>query len=155
MEFITGKVPSDDTQNEEVCSYLRGLREEINHALECIAVISGKKDGWTWRRCADGTVECWRSVVCTDVSCSVGWGALFESDKSYGGLSYPFTFAQRPYQQLSISHTEIGAYLLEYPQNKYSNTEKNTGKWWFIRPVVLGASDNVTVDIYVKGRIRA
>ena len=153
MEFITGKVPSDDAQSEEVCAYLRGLREEINHALENIAVSSGKRDGWTWRRCADGTVECWRSVVCTDVSCSVGWGALFESEQGYGGIEYPFEFVGRPVQTLSVSETDSHAYMLEYPSGNYSNTSSNTGRWWFVRPSV-SVGGRAVVDICVKGRIR-
>lgn len=153
MEFITGKVPDSDSQSGAVCAYLRGLREEINHALESIAVRVGETRGWRWRRYPDGTAECWRQVVCENVDCTSPWGSLFESSESYGGIEYPFEFSERPCQILSISASGGYAYMLEYPYGSYSNTEKSTGRWMFVRPSAA-SGDTAVVDIYVRGRVR-
>ena len=153
MEFITGKVPDSDSQIGAVCAYLRGLRDQINHALESACSVSGQTRGWSWRRYPDGTAECTRQVVCEDVNCSVGWGALYESEQGYGGIEYPFEFVGRPVQTLSVSETDSHAYMLEYPSGNYSNTSSNTGRWWFVRPSV-SVGGRAVVDICVKGRIR-
>ena len=154
MEFITGRIPSaTDAQSGALCAYLRGLRAEINHALESVAVRSGECDGWRWRAYSDGTAECWRQVVCENVTCSVPWGTLFESVDGYGGIEYPFEFADRPHQMLSVSQTIDSAYMLEYPFGTYSNTKTDTGRWWFVRPS-MSEGGRATVDVYVRGRVR-
>ena len=150
MEFITGRVPGASATNEVVCSYLRGLREEINHALESIAVSSGERDGWTWRKNADGTVECWRRLVCPDVCCCYGGYLFFESDKAYGeDITYPFKFTERPYQQLSISSTDGVAYRMQFA--RFMDT--NIGKIWFVRQTQQTDRHCVEVDIYIRGGV--
>lgn len=152
MEFITGKLPSGkEGQSDELIVYLMGLRDEINHALESVATSYGKRNGWTWRRNPDGTVECWRTLRCLDVCCSVSADAFFVSDKAYGeDIAYPFKFVGRPHQQISITSTDGTSYAMEYARL----TDANIGKLWFCSRTQQTKSHRVELDVYIKGFIK-
>lgn len=153
MEFITLPLPAQSDGERGIRTYLAGLCEQINHTVESLSVASGQTRGWSWRRYPDGTAECWRQVVCEDVDCTVQWGAMYESEQGYGGCEYPFEFAFRPTEILSVSATDGSAYMLEYPFGTYSNTQKNAGRFWLVRPSV-SRGGRAVVDICVKGRIK-
>lgn len=114
-------------------------------------VESGTSGIWTYRKWSDGMAECWGMCECTNVLCSNVWGSMYESDV-YGCISYPFTFIERPMQQLSISTAWEMGLMLEYPQNALSANTQNTGGWWFVRPAVQSAAGTACVDIYVRGK---
>lgn len=60
----------------------------------CDAIVSqGTTDGWSWRKYANGTAECWRRVSQT-VNIQTEWGSIF-----YGNcedVEFPFSFYSAP-----------------------------------------------------------
>lgn len=119
-------------------------------------LYSETEDGWRVVLHADGCAECWIKYRYEGVKCDIPWGSVYES-LPYGGIDYPIVFTETPCQSLSISSTENGAYMLQYPYkygtDDYCQTKENTGMWCFVRPRTQSAEDAcVCVDIIVKGR---
>ena len=119
-------------------------------------LYSETEDGWRVVLHADGCAECWIKYRCEGVLCDNAWGSMYES-ASYGGIDYPIVFTETPCQSLSISSTENGAYMIQYPykygSDNHCQTKENTGMWCFVRPRTQSAEDAcVCVDIIVKGR---
>ena len=160
-ELLTGKIPSlgEGEPWERLGAYLRTHRTELNAIISALfsavgtdGFENGKQSGWEWRKYSDGTAECWRSFVCVGVKCTGTWGGLSIS-QDFGGLAYPFEFAEPPVQSISLSASDRG-YMLGYPCGNGSASAKGTGAWWFVRPDSTDKADRVTVNIFARGRIK-
>jgi len=137
---------------EEIRNSISNIRTTLNESR----LYSETEDGWRVVLHADGCAECWIKYRCEGVKCDIPWGSVYES-LPYGGIDYPIVFTETPCQSLSISSTENGAYMLQYPYkygtDDYCQTKENTGTWCFIHPRAQSAEDaGVCVDIIVKGR---
>ena len=110
-------------------------------------VESGNNAYWTWRKWASGTAECWRLRQCGNVSCTVAWGAFFESTDSYGPDAYPFSFTLTP-AQFMFANVATGGTVFVEPSG---NSAVDSGSWWLYRPV---STSGITayVSIYAIGK---
>ncbi len=178
MEYITSKIPAVPELRDAprvLTSYLRGHKNELNHALECLhsslssrigaleqsasfaevstsGITSGVDGGWYWRRYPDGTAECRGKFTRSGVKCATKWGGLYISEDCEGE-AFPFEFDGVPVISMSISGTGARGYLLGYPNGENSATSVGTGKWWFVRGTASDTEDSVSVDICAVGRV--
>ena len=158
MEFLKTKVPSVAPEERGACllaAYLAKQKKEINRILEMLhrGKTRGRIGIWECRREPDGTVECRARYKCEQVDTTEIWGSLYHSWIEYGGIKLPFVFDERPMVIISVIDTNGRGYMLRHSA---PSSAERLGKWYFVLPKERTTDDceDVTVEIYVKGRIK-
>ena len=65
----------------------------------------GTKDGWYWRKYANGNAECWCRVSQT-IDITTGWGSMFYGTPKV--VTFPFEFASVPVCNISTEYQAAG-----------------------------------------------
>jgi hypothetical protein len=104
----------------------------------------------TYRKHADGTLECWKKVTTTGVNLDVTAGSLYSSGYTIGGGPWPHTFTSAP--------TEVGAASFQSPLHPTLTcrgappSASAAGSFAILSPFSDQTNRTVILDIYAIGR---
>lgn len=110
---------SENDFNFNVPIHINGMPMEY-------VVEQGTKDGWTYRKWSNGTMECWiRKQLSVDVKST--WGNLYTSGAIHAtNLSYPFAFTDLPVLTTTLMSFGAGGILMS-PGGDYAGSKITTG----------------------------
>lgn len=110
----------------------------------------GEKDGWYWRKYADGIAECWRRVKNEARDISTAFGSMF-----YGNcdeVTFPFSFYSAPVVNATVeSGTALSLLSWQGTDGNGTTTAIKPASYRVIRPTsITGAS--FTIAYHAIGR---
>lgn len=121
----------------------------INNIELDYIVEQGTKDGWTYRKWNSGAGECWKNVVLTTAA-NTQWGSLYKGSFA-DRQSYPFVFAAKPAENISLQCGNYGAFVLPADGNDGLNGTYASAKYTICRPAAT-TSGTYYLSYYVIGK---
>lgn len=125
-----------------ILRFIRGISDYV--------VEEGTSGIWTYIKWNSGKAECWGTKSLSS-TLSTAWGNSYISSKM-ARQSYPFTFAARPIEQVTIRASTSSAVWVTSDSNGNSmNTTTQTGMYFATRE---GSASTHTLyfDYFVSGR---
>jgi hypothetical protein len=113
-------------------------------------VAQGTSGIWTYRKWNSGVAECWGAYEHTTATTKT-WGSLYYSDSLTPRISYPFTFASRPTENVTFKGNSVAGWLYTEGGGFSFNSTTQTGQYGVCRPTSI-ASAQLTFDYYVIGK---
>lgn len=110
----------------------------------------GTTDGWTYRKWSSGIAECWCNYSHT-TAISKSWGSMYYSDSLSPKIDYPFTFKERPIENVTFRGETSAGWLYTEGGGYSTNTTTQTGQYGVCRPTSIGSS-KLVFDYYVIGK---
>lgn len=140
------KVTADDMN--EIKEVVNGNANELDDVSANKIIETGSNDNGTWRKYANGDMECWfRQKV--DVSINSQWGGLYVGTTSLH--NFPQTFIDLPVVLLDIETEGGWQALAGRPSANGKTTTSNPGDISFFRGTSCGLV-SFTVNVYAKGK---
>ncbi len=111
-----------------------------------VIVESGSNSNGTWRKYANGDMECW-FIQQVSVAINAQWGSLYVGTASLH--NFPQTFTEIPVTQISFAPNQNQALIGRTSDN--SLTKSNPGTIALFRGNV-NSSANYKIHVYAKGK---
>ena len=111
-------------------------------------VEEGTSGIWTYRKWNSGIAECWGTTSISSAM-DTSWGNAYISSAT-ASISYPFTFTERPIENVSLQTSSSAAWLMH--ESNAPNTTTQTGLYRAARSNSDSAVNTIYFDIQVKGR---
>lgn len=154
-DLVVDKFLSEESSNPVANKAIASELNSINQALlERIAALEqfapeevGVKNGWNFKKYADGTYECWKNV---DVQLTLENEWETAPNHYYSALdpiNFPVTFADVPCLTITIEN-EFGDFLFT---KKYTTTT-NTGTLYAVSLKKYTEKQDITFCLSAKGR---
>lgn len=109
---------------------------------------------WYYRKWNSGIAECWGTYTAEIASVKEHWGSLYVSALNESRISYPFSFAERPIEQVNV-HGNIPA-IFAYSESGGNglNTNTQTAKYCIASGSSSSSSFTCNLDLYVIGKYK-
>ena len=154
-DLVVDKFLSEESSNPVANKAITDEFNSINQTLlNKIAVLeqfapieAGVKDGWNFKKYADGTYECWKNV---DVQLTLENEWETAPNHYYSAVepaSFPITFTEKPCLIVSVDN-EHGDFLFT---KQYTTTE-NTGFLYAVSLKKYSEKQDLTFYLSAKGR---
>lgn len=126
-----------------------GWKVKFSGGGDCV-VEQGEKDGWTYRKWDSGVAECWKIVSLT-TQARTAWGSLWKGDNFLPRQNYPFTFADKPVENVSLQSGFVSAMVIQADGAEGVNGEVASACYSVCRPAST-ASGTFYFSFYVHGK---
>jgi hypothetical protein len=110
----------------------------------------GTSGVWTYRKSNDGTAECWCTYT-HETAVSKSWGSMYYSDSLTPRINYPFTFTDRPIENVTFKGETSAGWLYTEGGGFSLNSTTQSGQYGVCRPTSIGSS-KLVFDYYVIGK---
>lgn len=109
-------------------------------------VEQGSNANGTWRKWADGTLECWGMKTFTSVAITTSWGSNYVSPNT--AVTWPISFAVIESVNINVLVSSMPTQLVSVLINQASSHQ---GNFYFWR-TSSSTYDSITVGFCAKGR---
>lgn len=134
---------SDEDFNFNVPVSIKGV--EIDYIVE-----QGSNNGWEYRKWNSGRAECWKSVTLTTAATTT-WGVLWKGDSYIERQTYPFNFAEKPIENVTIQSGSIGSWALAADGGNGVNGASASARYTVCRPASTNSTEYY-FSFYVIGK---
>ena len=114
-----------------------------------VVVEQGEKNGWIYRKWQSGVAECWKTLTHT-TAIATAWGTLY-SGTATTRQTYPFVFAQKPTEQVTLTAGLYQAILYPEKNGNGVNGTNSSGCYNVCRPSALDTQSEYYLNFYVVG----
>lgn len=114
-------------------------------------VEQGTKNGWLYRKWHGGLAECWYRKEHT-VAITNEWGILYAGTNATGRTAYPFTFAEKPHEAVTVKSSVPSVFATCSSGGSGDNTTTHTASYNAVRPSAYAEVSTVFFEYYVVGR---
>ena len=134
---------SDEDFNFNVPVSIKGV--EIDYIVE-----QGSNNGWEYRKWNSGRAECWKSVTLTTAATTT-WGVLWKGDSYIERQTYPFNFAEKPIENVTVQSGSIGSWALAADGGNGVNGASASARYTVCRPASTNSTEYY-FSFYVIGK---
>jgi hypothetical protein len=113
-------------------------------------VEQGSSGIWTYRKWDSGIAECWCTYT-HETAASKSWGSMYYSDSLTPRINYPFTFTDRPIENVTFKGETSAGWLYTEGGGFSINSTTQSGQYGICRPTSIGSS-KLVFDYYVIGK---
>jgi hypothetical protein len=141
-------IPNIVIHTGNISSYLESMLTST--IAENKDVEYGTSGVWTYRKWVDGTAECWCTYT-LETAVSKSWGSMYYSDSLTPRINYPFTFTNRPIENVTFKGETSAGWLYTEGGGFSLNSTTQSGQYGVCRPTSIGSS-KLVFDYYVIGK---
>jgi hypothetical protein len=141
-------IPNIAIHTGNMSSYLESMLTST--IAENKDVEYGTSGVWTYRKWVDGTAECWCTYT-LETAVSKSWGSMYYSDSLTPRINYPFTFTNRPIENVTFKGETSAGWLYTEGGGFSLNSTTQSGQYGVCRPTSIGSS-KLVFDYYVIGK---